>query len=66
MRGVEMARRGRYGCGCVVRATYFGGGAVRYSPLCLSHGEGFALSTLLVRSAIGIVRNAMRTVSRLG
>ena len=63
MWGVGMGRKGRYRCGCAVQATHWGGGAVRYSPLCLSHGEGFALRTLLIRSVIGMARDAVRTLS---
>ena len=63
MWGVGMGRRGRYRCGCVVRATHSGGGAVRYAPLCLSHGEGFALRIRLIRGVIGMARDAVKTLS---
>ncbi len=58
-----MGGRGRYRCGCVVHAPHSGGGAVRYAPFCLSHGESFALRTLLIRRVIGMARDAVRTLS---
>ncbi len=63
MWGVGMDRRGRYRCGCVVQATHSGGGAVRYAPMCWSHGESLALRTLLIRSVLRLARNALRTLS---
>ena len=63
MWGVGMGRRRRYRCGCVVRATHSRGGAVRYAPLCWSHGDGFALRTLLIRGVIGMARDAVNTLS---
>ena len=62
MWSVRNDRNGRYRCGCKVEVAGSGHGVNRLLPLCMSHGYGFDLRTVVSRRTFAIARRAVATM----